>query len=143
MTSMDSGNGPLGRAGGPHGGGRQAPDVLAPLLSALLFGYYGFLAGLDTHGSGGEPIHLWIAFVWVLRASAVLFTISTALALARKPATDLVYGFGGLLATAALAGVFVWDLIDPNSLAVSPILLLVFIVWNGYASLLTLREALR
>jgi|LauGreDrversion4_2_1035121.scaffolds.fasta_scaffold1171588_2 hypothetical protein len=128
-----------GRA--PDGG--RGLDAFGPLVSALLFAYYGFVAGLATHGSAGEPIALWIAFVWVLRIGAIIFAISTALAFLRNPKTDLLYGAGGLFATAALAGVFVWDLVDPNSLAVSPVILLILIVWNGYASIQTLRDALR
>jgi hypothetical protein len=121
----------------------RGPDVIGPIISAALFGYYGFVAGLSTHGSAGEPIALWLAFVWVLRVAALIFGISTVLALLRNPKTDLLYGAGGLFATAALAGVLVWDLVDPNSLAVSPIILVILIVWNGYSSIQTLRDALR
>jgi hypothetical protein len=117
--------------------------VIGPIISAALFAYYGFVAGLSTHGGAGEPIALWIAFVWVLRVAAVIFGISTVLALLRNPKTDLLYGAGGLFATAALAGVLAWDLVDPNSLAVSPIILVILIIWNGYSSIQTLRDALR
>jgi len=122
---------------------RQPADLLGPLISTVLFGYYGFVAGLDTTGSGGEPIPLWIAFVWVLRLSAVLFGLCLVLAARGNPKELLWYGIAGAVATAGLAGVFLWDLADPNSLAVSPIILLLFIAWNGYSSVATIRDALR
>lgn len=122
---------------------RQPADLFGPLISTVLFGYYGFLAGLDTHGSAGEPIALWIAFVWVLRISAVLFAICLVLAVRGNPRELLWYGVSGAIATAGLAGVFAWDFADPNSLAVSPLILLIFIAWNGYSSFATIRDALR
>ena len=122
---------------------RQPADLFGPLLSTVLFGYYGFVAGLDTHGSAGEPIALWIAFVWVLRVSAVLFAACFVLALRGNPRELLWYGVSGAIASAGLAGVFLWDLVDPNSLAVHPVLMLIFIAWNGYSSFATIRDGLR
>lgn len=118
-------------------------DVFGPLISTVLFGYYGFLAGLSTHGSSGEPIPLWIAFLWVLRGSTVLFAICLVLAIRGSRRELLWYGVSGALAAAALAAVFVWDLADPNSLAVHPVIMLILIVWNGYGSVQTIRDALR
>lgn len=122
---------------------RQPTDFLGPLISTVLFGYYGFLAGLDTHGSAGEPIALWIAFVWSLRISAVLFAICLVLAARGNPRELLWYGISGAIATAGLAAVLVWDFADPNALAVSPFILLIFVAWNGYSSFATIRDALR
>ena len=119
-----------------------APDSFAPLLSALIFGYYGFIAGLSTHGANGEPIALWIAFLWVLRAATILYVICTVLAWRRRPGAELAYGLCGLGATAGLAVIFVWDLISPDSTAVLPLLMAVLLVWNAYSSIGTMREGL-
>ena len=119
-----------------------APDSLAPLISAAIFGYYGFLAGLATHGADGEPIALWIACVWVLRASTVLYAICAVLAWRGRPDAELAYGLCGLAATAALAAIFVWDLISPDGVAVNPILMVVLLVWNTYNSVSTIRGGL-
>jgi hypothetical protein len=134
------------------------PDhMVAPILAAGLYEasrlreegkpvtFTACMAGFTRNG--GQLAFMGVVLVvlhlfWV-RVAALIFGISTVLALLRNPKTDLLYGAGGLFATAALAGVLVWDLVDPNSLAVSPIILVILIVWNGYSSIQTLRDALR
>lgn len=122
----------------------RAPDLFGPLLSTAIFGYYGFLAGLNTTDGAGVSIGLWLGTLWILRAAAVLFLLSALLALRGDRRTNLLYGGAGLIATAGLAAILVWDQIDTNySLVFSPILLVLFIAWNGYGSIMTLRDALR
>lgn len=119
------------------------PDLLAPILSAAIFGYYGFFAGLATIGRDGEPVALWIAFVWALRGAAVLFALSAAVALAKARVGLLVYGASGVVATGGLLAVFVWDLASPDGVAIHPAILLILIVWNGYGSLTSFLSGLR
>jgi hypothetical protein len=119
-----------------------APDIFGPLIGTVLFGYYGFLAGLDTHGSDGNPVALWITFVWTLRGATVLLALSTVLAIRNAPRSMLAYGISVALATASLAAVFLWDTMSPDSLAVHPVILLVLVVWNGYCALTAIRDGL-
>ncbi|MFM7260845.1 MAG: hypothetical protein ACKO3W_09615 [bacterium] len=117
-------------------------DGFAPLLSAVIFGYYGFLAGLDTHGSDGEPIALWITFVWVLRAATVLYAACAVLAWRGRPGAELAYGVVSALATAGLAAVFVWDIASPDNTAVHPLIMVVLLLWNGYGAYGSIRAGL-
>jgi hypothetical protein len=118
------------------------PDLLAPLLSAVVFGYYGFIAGLDTHGSDGNPVALWIAFVWVLRIATLLYLGCLVLAVRARPNSELAYGLASAFATAGLAAIFCWDLASPDSTVMHPLLLLVLIVWNGYCAGSAIRNGL-
>ena len=119
-----------------------APDIFGPLIGTVLFGYYGFLAGLDTHGSDGNPVALWITFVWTLRAATILLAISTVLAMRNAPRSTLTYGIAVALAAAGLAAVFLWDTVSPDSLAIHPVILLLLVVWNGYCAISAIRDGL-
>ncbi len=124
----------------------HAPDAFGPLLSAAIFGYYGFLNGTvsQTTGNQGETVALWVGTLWILRLAAVLFAVCAVLALRGDRRTNLIYGAGGLAATAGLAAILVWDQLDSNyQTAFSPLLLVIFVAWNAYASGSTLRDALR
>jgi len=119
-------------------------DLLAPLISAVLFGYYGFFAGLDTSDASGATVPLWLGSVWILRIVTVLFAATIALALKDHPWSELAYGAAGLAATLGLLVILVWDQLDTaNRTAFHPLLLVVFVVWNGFGSISTLRAALR
>ncbi|MEY3143242.1 MAG: hypothetical protein RLY21_1735 [Planctomycetota bacterium] len=127
------------------GGFGSAPDVLAPLLSTAIFGYYGFLSGTtaDTTDADGNTVPLWIASLWILRLATILFLGSTIVAVMRTQRATLIHGLAGGLATLGLATILIWDQLEPAyDFACPPLILLVFIVWNGFTSFLTVREAL-
>jgi hypothetical protein len=124
----------------------RSADVFGPLISAVLFGYYGFLDGTvrQTADSAGKTVLLWLGTLWILRVSALLFAASTVLALRNDRKTDLLYGLASLLATLGLLVILLWDSADTEYQTVfHPLILLVCIVWNGYGSIQTLRSALR
>lgn len=132
----------MGASNPDHRTGRTA-DLLAPLLSAAIFGYYGFLAGLETSDANGV-VPLWLGSVWILRIAAILFASCIGLALLDNAWSEAAYGGAGLLAAAGLLAILVWDQLDTaNATAFHPLLLLVFAIWNGFASVSTLRAALR
>lgn len=123
-------------------------SVIGSLIGAVTFGYYGFFAGLSTEivdsVGAATTVPLWIAFLWVLRGSSILFLASAGLACLRAPGTALISGLCGLAATAGLAGIFIWDLLDNQyTVACHPLLLLILIAWNGFGSITSMREALR
>lgn len=116
---------------------RTVDDALSLLISALLFGYFGFFFGLtDRAAPDGPSIPMFATFLWTLRLSAIGFAIALILALMRQPAANLVSGVVGLLGAVAFIVLAIWDWIEPAyALALSPILLVLFALWNGYASL--------
>lgn len=121
-------------------------DAFGPLISALIFGYYGFLDSTvrDTTDDAGNTVLLWLGSLWILRISALLFLASTALAFRNDRKTDLLYGASSILATLGLLVILIWDQADTQYQTVfHPIILLLCIAWNGYGSIQTLRSALR
>jgi len=125
---------------------RFEPDVLGPLLSAAIFGYFGFLSGTTSQvtNSAGDTVPLWVGSLWILRLSTVLFAGAAGLAMARAPIAGLASGFAGLAATLGLLVILVWDQLDTQYMFACPgWLLAIFIAWNGYHSVRTVREHLR
>ncbi len=125
---------------------RAAPDLLSPLISLVLFGYYGFVSSTtsDLTNENNETVALWLAFLWSMRVVALLFAGCVVLALTKHAAAHLALGICGLVATATLATLGLWDASDTNyQLACPTLLLWIFVAWNGYASITTLRESRR
>jgi hypothetical protein len=122
------------------------PDVISPLISLALFGYYGFLDPMvrDTvDNETGETVALWLAFLWSMRAVAVLFLIALVMGIRRQPQSTLVSGAASLLCAVVLATFPIWDAIETRYLLSTPgWLLLLFAAWNGYVGITTLREGM-
>jgi hypothetical protein len=122
-------------------------DLFSPLISAAIFGYYGFLN--DTvrdviDDQTGQTVPLWIAFLWSMRLVAVLFLISVGMAMLRKRGSLFVSGLAGMTAALMLAAFAVWDAMDEQYMLAAPgWLLVLFAAWNGYASAGTLRDGVR
>lgn len=115
------------------------------IVSVLLFGYFGFFAGLGVSTTpGGPTVPMFAFFLWTLRVSAIGFAIALALhALHRRWESTLLAGVVGVLSAVAFAAAAAWDMVDQtHALAISPILLVLFALWNGYVSWGSLRWAL-
>jgi hypothetical protein len=118
----------------------SGPGVM--LLSAAIFGYFGFSVAWLTTGNNGEFL-LYVAILeWTLKVTAIAFLAAALLAFASPLAGNLVYSVVGLLGALALLVVLVLDIADQQHTAISPILLIIFIGWNGYGSWMGLRAAL-
>jgi len=120
-------------------------DPFGLIISVLLFGYFGFFAGLSTVAAlGGPTIPLFAFFLWSLRLCAIGFLIALALHAAKRfLESTLVAGAVGVLSALAFLIAALWDLLDQNyALAISPVLLLIFAAWNGYVSWGSLRSVL-
>ncbi|HMN95956.1 MAG TPA: hypothetical protein PKC43_09755 [Phycisphaerales bacterium] len=117
-------------------------DVFGLVISIGLFGYFGFLFGLtDRAAPDGPVIPLFAAFLWTLRASAIGFAAALALLLLRSPLGNTLSGIVGLLSAVAFLSLAAWDWLDTSrSLAISPILLVLLGLWNGYASWRVFRD---
>ncbi|MCE2882072.1 MAG: hypothetical protein LW636_06920 [Planctomycetaceae bacterium] len=116
-------------------------DVLGPALTAAVFGYFGFIAGLATTGNDGEMVPLYAVFVWSMRVVALGALASVLLALSGSRKTAPLYLAIMALAAASSLGCAAWDLADTTyNLACPPILLIVFAIWNGYCAFGAARE---
>lgn len=116
-------------------------DVLGPALTAAIFGYYGFFAGLMTTGDGGESVPLYMAFVWTMRIVSVASLACVLLALTGNRKAAPAYLAMAALSTVGPLGCAVWDMVDAEyNLATSPLILIVFGIWNGYCLYRTVRE---
>lgn len=129
---------------GPQGFDDRGPDVLGPLLSAAIFGYFGFFTGLQTDDGSGTTVPLYLATVWVLRLSALLFLAAAVIAILGKQRAGLYAGIAGALATLGLVVVTAWSMLDPErDIAVNHLIMIICILWNAYSSFVGIRSALR
>jgi hypothetical protein len=122
------------------------PDVFAPIISAAVFGYYGFLSGTtaDITNDVGEVVPLWIGCLWILRLCTLVFIAITVVAFLPVPKVGLIFGAGGLLAAAGLLTVLVWSQVDQTyDFACHPLVLLAFAILNIYTSAMAIRASLR
>ncbi|MCX5651163.1 MAG: hypothetical protein NTU45_07210 [Planctomycetota bacterium] len=122
----------------------RGADVLGPLLSAAIFGYFGFFTGLRSDDDSGAVVPLYLATVWVLRISAILFLASAVIGMVGKPRTGLLAGIAGAVATIGLTVVTAWSIIDPErDIAVNHLIMILCILWNAYSAFTAIRSALR
>ena len=117
------------------------PGVM--LLSAAIFGYFGFMTVFPELDADGDPIPLVVTLKWTLRMSAIAFLATGLLVLAKPLPANLLFGGLGLVSAVMLAIIGVWDLASPFASGIPPVLLFIFAVWNGLSSLSGLQAALR
>ena len=120
--------------------GLAGPGIM--LLSAGLFGYFGFTSQWISTGANGQYLFFVDLLEWTLKGSAVLFLLSALLTFVQPLAGNIAYGVTGLLGAVLLVAVAVLDFLDPNHMVMSLLLLLLFAAWNGYGSWTSLRAIL-
>lgn len=113
------------------------------LLSAAIFGYFGFMMGFPELDANGDPIPLVVTLKWTLRGSAIAFLVSGVLAMAQPLAANLLFSALGLLSAVMLAVVGVWDLNSSFYSGLHPVLLFIFAAWNGFGSWSGLQVVMR
>jgi len=123
----------------PEQEGRLAGPAIM-LLSALIFGFFGFLMRETT--VDGEWVLFFALLTWTLRISAGLFVVSAVVTFAAPVAGNLLYALVGVVGAGLFVVVAVMDIADPHNAAVPWWLLLVFAAWNGYGSWFALRAVL-
>lgn len=125
---------------------REAPDVVAPLLSAAVFGYYGFLSGItsDITNDAGEVVPLWVGSLWILRLCTLAFIGCAVVGFLKLRQAGLIFGIAGMFAALGLFVVLAWSQLDTEyDFACHPLILLVFGCWNAYVSFIAIRASLR
>jgi hypothetical protein len=120
--------------------GFAGPGIM--LLSAALFGYFGFGITWLTTGNGGQFLFYVALMEWTLKISSIGFLVAALITFGKPLIGNLLYSIVGLLGAIAFAIVLALDLLDPQHMTVTPILLIIFVAWNGYGSWMGLKEVL-
>lgn len=113
------------------------------LIAAALFGYIGFgfqWAHRYTNETPPQLLIMVAALMWSLRGGCIAFALAGALALAGQASALVLYAVAGLASAVIFAAVALWEIATPYYSGVPWFILLVFAVWNGYSSMLGLRE---
>jgi hypothetical protein len=121
------------------------PDLAGPgimLLSAALFGYFGFATTWLTMGNNGQFLLFVAILEWTLKISAVGFLIAAIITGIRPVAGNVLYAVISLLGAVAFLVVLVMDVMDKQHMVLHPVLLAIFAGWNGYGALTSLKQLL-
>lgn len=125
------------------------PTALEPwamLISAALFAYFGFLAGIqfNTPGVNGQPVVFRLMLGWTLRGAAIAFVAAAVVTVLSRRRGVLLYSAIGLVSALLFAIIAVWDLLDAQhgTFPHAPLILGLFAAWNGYGSFMGLRDML-
>lgn len=113
------------------------------LISAAIFGYFGFLAlNWNTPGVDGQPVFFRVLCGWTLKATAIAFAASVMVTFAAPLAGNLLYALVGLISAVLLVVVAIMDLADTRHtiMPYAPVVLLAFAAWNGWGSYASLRQ---
>jgi len=132
-------------------GNERHPALAGPgimLLSAAIFGYFGFYVGPTSYNALGQFILFFAMLQWTLKATTIGFVIAAVLTFAAPIAGNLIFSLVGVISALFFVAIAVLDVMDQqNAAAAPPVLLILFAAWNGYGSwsglkmVLTLREA--
>lgn len=115
----------------------------AMLLSALIFGYFGYgVTWIHQSPITGQLLPYVVILEWTLKVSSVAFVVSAILTLVSAPAGNFLYSAVSLAGGALFVLVAVWDFADTQHQAASPVLVLFFGLWNGFGAVAGLRQAL-
>jgi hypothetical protein len=112
------------------------------LLSAGIFGYFGFSTTWLYTGVNGQFL-LFVALLdWTLKITAVAFGLAVVLTFILPWLGHAVYAVFGLLGAIMFVVVAILDIMDTQHTAMSPLLLFIFAAWTGYGSWTGLQEVL-
>jgi hypothetical protein len=120
-------------------------DLAGPgimLLSAALFGYFGFATTWLTTGSSGQYLLFVAILEWTLKVSAIGFLVAAIITGVRPTTGNVVYAAISLLGALAFLVVLVMDVMDKQHMVLHPVLLAIFAGWNGYGALTSLKQLL-
>lgn len=123
---------------------KEAPSGLAGpaimVLSALIFGYFGFT--MTSRATDGQFVLFMALLTWTLRISSIVFVLSAALTFVKPILGNLLFSLVGVIGAGLFVVVAIMDVADARYQSIHPAILLVFAVWNGYGSWVSLRAIL-
>ena len=115
-------------------------------LSAAIFGFFAFGGyfgvGISwSHTIAGQFLFYAFLLDWTLKISAVAFLVAAIVTFVRPFFGNLLYSIVGLAGAVSFLVVAFLDWQDKQYTTGVPLfLLLLFAAWNGYGSLVSLRE---
>ncbi len=115
------------------------------LFSAAIFGLFGFSRDWSAPFPDGKVVLFMVLLGWTLKVSAAMFLASGVLCFVKPIAGHLLYALTGVAAAGLFVVVVVMDVTDDDHDFMPPIgwmVLLLFAVWNGYGSWVSLRSIL-
>lgn len=116
------------------------------LLSAAIFGYFGFGYSWVHKMTLDDPPKLLIMVAvleWTLKTSAIGFVLAGLLTLKRPVEGNILYSAIGVIGALLFVAVAIWDVTTAQYFSgISPFLLLIFAAWNGYGAWTGLQEVL-
>ena len=121
-----------------HNNDFAGPGIM--LLSAALFGYFGFATTWLTTGNAGQFLIYVAILEWALKASAIGFVLAAALTAVKPFSGNVWYAVVSLLGALAFLVVLVMDVMDKQHMVLHPVLLAIFAGWNGYGALTSLKQ---
>ncbi len=114
------------------------------LFSAAIFGFFGFSRDWSAPFPDGKVILFMVLLGWTLKVSAAMFLASGVLSFVKPIAGHLLYALTGVAAAGLFVVVVVMDVTDTTHMVMPYgwVVLLLFAVWNGYGSWVSLRSIL-
>jgi hypothetical protein len=120
------------------------PAVASPgimLLSAAIFGYFGFFITWNHYSIITGKFLLFVALLdWTLKGASIGFAIAAGITVVKPFLGNVLYCVVSLLSAVLFVVVAALDFIDPQHTAMHPALLLIFAAWNGYGAWSGLQE---
>lgn len=130
----------------PTGGGGLLAGPGIMLISAALFGYFGFFYGINwsTPGVDGQPVLFRVMLGWTLQVSAIGFAAAAVLTYVHGLLGNAVYALIGLVGAILFLVIAAMDWLDAQHgvFGGAPVILVLFALWNGYGSWMSLKAVL-
>lgn len=110
-------------------------------VSAVLFGFFGFVMQFNSTGTNGQTLIYIPMFVWTMRISAMAFGLAGFLTFVLPLMGNLIYSAAGLLGAIMFVVIAVMDLLDQQHtiMAYAPFILVALALFNGWGSVQSIR----
>lgn len=112
------------------------------VLSAVIFGYFGFFMGpWNTASAVTGQFLLYVAmFNWTLQIFAIICLGSALLTVVNPLLGNVIFALAGLAGAVMLVIIAIMDFLDPSTIfPYAPLLLVFFAAWNGYGAWMALK----
>ncbi len=122
--------------------GFSGPGVM--LISAALFGYFGFSSSWIHTSSDGQFLPFVAIIEWSLKGGAIGFAIAGLLCFFAPLPAEFLYAAVGIITAIGFVIGGILDLADDrHGVLISPFLLFLFAGWNGFSSFNSLKRLLQ
>ncbi len=118
-------------------------DLFFMLVNAGFLAFFGWNSNWAHRYTTDVPpqlIMMIAILMWSMRIGAIAFGLAFVLSLLKSEFGRLLNLITGLGVSVVFAMVAIWDFTSPFFSGVPPLLLMILAVWNGYLSVVELRE---